>query len=96
MRGIECRAVPVVLTVDIGLCLEQSQDFLPRAIALPTYKPVIASLPRAVAFGEVATRSPGFQPPNNAVENPSMLNVGVTAVWIARQIRMQLPPLPFG
>lgn len=66
------------------------------AFARATYEPVMAGLPKAVTFGYATPESAGFQAPKNAIEHTPMLDIHMTAVRIARQMRLQLAPLQFG
>ena len=64
---------PLELPGGVGIALQARQQHLPGAIPAPTDKPVVAGLPRTVALGHVTPGSAGSQPPQDALDDRSVI-----------------------
>lgn len=86
-EGPSHRAHRIVAHLDVG------QQLGPRTVRLPAGEPLMAGLPRPVALGDIAPRSPG-PPPQHAVDHLRVITPRTaTPVHLRRQ---GLSPLPHG
>jgi hypothetical protein len=68
-----------------ALFQQVGEDLRPSAVAPPPAKAGIEALPGAIAFRDVPPRSPGVQPPEDAVDDaPVILQRPATAAVMSR------------
>jgi hypothetical protein len=87
--------VPFDVALLVGIGLQSLQDLGPDTRATPSHHPVKAGLEWTVAFGQIAPRSAGPVDPQNAVEDPSMVDIRMSgfAGVFGRQEGCQTLPL---
>ena len=71
---------PFQLARSVGVALERLEHPLPDALAPPAQEAVVAGVPRAVAFGQIAPARAGAQHPENAVEHLAMILILAAAL----------------
>lgn len=91
--GVDEEDVYVQLVALRQLRLERAHQAQPGDVLPPAHEPVIDGLPGPMARGQIASGSPGVQPPENAVENGAVVLPG-PAPALARQQGLERPPLP--
>lgn len=95
--GIDAVQVPVHAPLRVGGLLPFLQHPAPGAILLPAPEARVDRDPRLERSGQIAPRTPGALPPENAVEHvaggPSR---PTTAGALRRQQRLQVLPLVIG
>lgn len=84
VAAVQRGTVPVDIALSVGMSLEGVQDASPCAVTLPAREPVPASLPGSISFRNITPGSACFQTPENAVDDPAMTNVAMTAPGIRR------------
>lgn len=95
VRRIKRRTVPICQPGLFSLRLKNLQQSLPYAVTRPAYESVVAGLPRTVSCWNIAPRRTRPQTPQDTVDHPPMVNIGMPTMRVRRQMRGKLPPLLF-
>ena len=94
-RTVDEPHFPVHGALRLGGSLELLQELLPEALPLPAAQPVMTGLPGAVALGQIPPGSAGAQDPQDPVDDPPVVFIGMPALArpLRRQQRLQAVPL---